>query len=84
MTKGRLKPEFLDRTETFSDRCVAVAERLSTDRRFARVIDQLVGCGTSVGANTAEADEAMSQKDFRKSLAIVAKELSETRFFLRI
>jgi len=84
MAKGRLKSEFVERAEVFSDRCVAVAERLDRDRRFRRIIDQLVGAGTSVGANICEADEAMSDKDFRKSLAIVSKELRETGFFLRL
>ncbi len=84
MGKGRLKPEFIERTELFSDRCIAVAEQLQADGRFPRVVDQLAGTGSSVGANIAEASEAMSLKDFRKCLAIAIKELAETRFWLRI
>lgn len=81
---GRLKPEFVERVEDFANRIVTVATRLASDRRAARVIDQMIGSGTSVGANTFEADEAMSKADFRKSLGIVAKELAETRFWLRL
>jgi four helix bundle protein len=84
MGKGRLKPEFIERTEVFSDRCIAVAEQLQADARFPRVVDQLAGAGSSVGANIAEASEAMSVKDFRKCLAIAIKELAETRFWLRL
>lgn len=84
MRRGRLKPEFLERTEVFSDRCVAVAEQLIAEGRFSRVADQLAASGSSVGANIAEADEAMSTKDFRKCLAISSKELAETRFWLRL
>jgi four helix bundle protein len=84
MGKGRLKPDFLERTEVFSDRCVAVAEQPDKDGRFRRIVEQLAASGSAVGANIAEADEAMSDKDFRKSLAIAAKELAETRFWLRL
>jgi four helix bundle protein len=43
----------------------------------------MVGCFTSVGANVFEADEAMSRKDFCKSLAISVKELNESRYWIR-
>jgi len=82
--KGRLQPAFLERVELFCDRCVAVAEQLERDGRFQRIVHQLAASGSSVGANIAEADEAMSSKDFRKCLAIAAKELAETRFWLRL
>jgi four helix bundle protein len=84
MGKGRLRTEFVERSEAFSDRCVAVAEQLDADGRFRRIVEQLAASGSSVGANLAEADEAMSRNDFRKSLAIATKELAETRFWLRL
>jgi four helix bundle protein len=52
--------------------------------RFARLVEQLAACSSSVGANIAEADEAMSVKDFRKCLGIVSKELAETRYWLEL
>jgi four helix bundle protein len=81
---GRLRAEFIERSELFSDRCVAVAEQLEQDGRFSRLVQQLAAAGSSVGANVAEANEAMSRNDFRKHMAIVAKELAETRFWLRL
>jgi four helix bundle protein len=60
-----------------------VAEEIDRDRRARRVVDQIVGCGTSVGANLSEADEAVSRPDFCKSLGIILKELNECRFWLR-
>jgi len=84
MKVGRLKPEFIDRTEDFADRCVAVAEQLDRDGRFPRIVEQLACSGSAVGANIAEADEAMSRPDFRKCMAIAAKELAETRFWIRL
>jgi four helix bundle protein len=84
MGKGRLRPEFVERAESFSDRCLGVAEVLAEAKRFGRFVDQLAASGTSVGANLAEADQAMSTADFRKSLSIAMKELAETRFWLRL
>jgi len=62
---------------------VDVAEDLGSAGRSRRVVEQMIGCGTSVGANIAEADEALSRADFCKCLGIVTKELSECRFWLR-
>lgn len=80
---GRLKQETLDRSQLFSHRVVDVAEALAKRGRPLRIVDQMVGCGTSVGANIWEASEALSRADFCKCLGIAVKELSETRFWLR-
>lgn len=82
----RLKGEFLDRTCAYAHRMVDVAEELErkvrSRRVVGRVVDQLVGCGTSVAANTREADEAVSLADFCRSLGTVIKELAEGGFWL--
>lgn len=80
---GRLRSEFLDRCEAFSHRVVDVAEALEGKCRWNRILDQLVGAGTSVSANIFEADEAMSVKEFIKCVSISARELNEARFWLR-
>ncbi len=49
-----------------------------------RLINQLVGCGTSIGANYCEASEKVSKKDFKNTIARCSKEAKETRFFLRM
>jgi len=81
---GRLQQEFLERVERLSDRFVDVAEELDRQGRFRRVVEQIVASGTSVGANTWEADEAMSRADFAKCLCIAIKELRESQFWLRM
>lgn len=47
-------------------------------------MDQVVGAGTSVGANFCEASDSMSKKDFRHSAKRCIKEGKETRFLLRM
>lgn len=81
---GRLKPEMLTRIDEFSDRVLDVVDVLEKQGRPRRVIEQLAGCGPSVGANLCETDEAMSRPDFVKTLCIVLKELNETRYWLRL
>lgn len=80
---GRLSRELLERAEAFSHRVFDVAEVIEKQRRPKRVVDQLVGSGTSVGANAWEADEALSRADFCKGLGIAIKEIVETRYWLR-
>ena len=80
MGRGRLQLDFLDRVEAFSDRCLDVAEKLRAEGRFVRVVQQLAGSGTSIGANIAEASEAMSRRDFRKCLSIAKKEMARRGF----
>ena len=79
----RLRPELLARVEDLSHRVVDVAESLGYKPLYRRVVDQMIGSGTSIGANVYEADEAMTNADFVKCLCIAVKEVNETRFWLR-
>lgn len=81
---ARLRTETLERVEAFADRVVDVAEALQKQRRFSRVVDQVAGSGTSVGANFFEANHALTTKDFVKTVGVAVKELSETKFWLRL
>jgi four helix bundle protein len=49
-----------------------------------RIISQLVGAGTSIGANYVEADDAVSKKEFLKNIGTCRKETRETKHFLRM
>ena len=81
---ARLQESFLERIEAFCDRAVEVANALEQRKVSRRVVDQILACGTSVGANVFEADEAMSAADFVKCLCIATKELNEFRFWIRL
>ena len=48
------------------------------------IIDQLIRCGTSIGANYTEANGASSKKDFNNKIFICKKESRETKYWLRL
>ncbi|MDQ2932774.1 MAG: four helix bundle protein [bacterium] len=48
------------------------------------LIHQLIKCGTSVGANYCEADNAESRSDFIHKIGICRKESREAQHFLRM
>jgi len=73
-----------ERTAQFGEAIIRFSKKIPRDATNNRLIDQLVGCGTSVGANYCEANEPVSKKDFRHSISRCIKEAKETKFFLRM
>ena len=83
--QGRDKPYDLEeRTAQFGEAIIALAKKIPVNPVTTRLIEQLVGSGTSVGANYCEADDAVSKKDFRHKIGICKKEARESKFFLRM
>ena len=76
--------ELEERTAQFGEAIVRFAKRIPRGPTNNRLIDQLVGCGTSIGANYCEADERVSKKDFRCTIGRCVKEAKETKYFLRL
>ena len=73
-----------ERTTIFGEAVVRFSKRVPRSPTNDRLISQLVGCGTSLGANYCEANEAVSKKDFRCRIGTCAKEAKETKYFLRM
>ncbi len=73
-----------ERTAVFGERIVRFSKTIPRHPSNDRLIDQIVGAGTSVGANYCEANDSLSKKDFRHSVSRCVKEAKETRFFLRM
>ena len=71
-----------ERTALFGERLIHFLKKVPRDPANNRLIDQLVGAGTSVGANYCEASQAVSTKDFRHTVSRCVKEAKETKFFL--
>ena len=60
---------------------IKYCERIEADRKYV-IARQLLRCGTSVGANIREAQNAESRADFIHKLKISAKEAGETEYWL--
>lgn len=73
-----------DRLLEYGVQIIKLVESLPKTRVCTRIGDQLLSCGTSVGANYEEAQGAESKNDFIHKLQIVLKELRESNYWLRL
>src|SRR5438874_9921162 len=63
-----------ERTARFGEAIICFAKKIPQNPVNNRLIGQLVGAATSVGANYCEADEGVSRKDYKKSIGTCKKE----------
>ena len=73
-----------ERTARFGESIIRLCKKIPRGPGNDRLIGQLVGCGTSIGANYCEANGHASKKDFTYSISRCKKEAHETKFFLRM
>jgi four helix bundle protein len=73
-----------ERTARFGEAVIDFAKTIPQGAVTNRIISQLVGAATSVGANYVEADDAVSKKDFLRSIGTCRKEAREAKHFLRM
>jgi four helix bundle protein len=77
----------MERTAQFGESVIRFARKIPRGVDHPennRLIDQLAGAATSVGANYCEAGDAVSGKDFKNKIGTCRKESKETMFFLRM
>ena len=73
-----------ERTARFGEAVIRFAKKIPMNARNNRLIDQLVGAGTAIGANYCEADDSVSKREFKHKIGTCKKEARETKFFLRM
>jgi four helix bundle protein len=71
----------VEATFEFSLGIIEYVERLEKDRKFV-VANQLLKSGTSIGANSREAQNSESKADFIHKFKIAAKEADEVHYWL--
>jgi four helix bundle protein len=69
------------KTVAFSLAIIKYCEVLEHNRKYV-VANQLLKSGTSIGANVFESQHAESRADFIHKMKVVAKEASETMYWL--
>lgn len=92
MKNDLMKSEAMsDFGKLMEEKCMNFAVRITNLCRFLvdekkenRISDQLFRSGTSIGANMAEAQCAISKKDFTSKVYISLKECNESLFWLSL
>ncbi len=85
MSTQETKPfDLEERTALFGESIIEFARKIPKDPVTQRLISQVVGAGTGVGANYCEADDSVSKKEFKQKIGYCKKEARETKFFLRM
>ena len=78
------KESVREKSEKFAIRIVNLYKYLISEKNEYVMSKQILRSGTSIGANLAEADYAVSKSDFLSKLYISLKETSETLYWLKI
>jgi len=74
-----------DRSFEFAVRVVKLCKFMERQDRVSRTLaNQLLRSGTSIGANTEEAQAGQSKADFIAKMSIARKEARETHYWLRL
>jgi len=73
-----------DKSFEFAVRIVGLYKYLASEKREFVMAKQLLRCGTSIGANVAEAEKGQTKADFNAKMNIAMKEANETYYWLRL
>ena len=72
-----------EKAYTFSIHVIGIYKELRMKQEYV-LSKQLLRCGTSIGANIAEANGAVSNADFSAKMSIAYKEALETKYWLSL
>lgn len=68
----------------FAVRIVNLYKFLTHEKKEYILSKQLLRCGTSIGANVAEAQKAQTKPDFNAKMNVALKEANETQYWLKL
>ncbi len=73
-----------DKSKAFSKEIVFLCREMKNERKESVLINQILRCATSIGANIHEAQYAQGTKDFISKFEISLKECYETEYWLEL
>jgi len=73
-----------EKSYAFALKIVKTYKELKYTNKEYELASQILRSGTSIGANVAEANGAISQADFSHKISISYKEAIETKYWLRL
>ena len=74
----------VDKSFEFAVRIVNLYRHMMKEHKEYVLSKQLLRCGTSIGANVAEAQKGQSKADFAAKMSIALKEANETQYWLKL
>ena len=74
----------VEKSFEFAVRIVKLYKYLVNEHKEYVLSKQLLRCGTSIGANVAEAQRGQSKADFTAKMSIALKEANETEYWLKL
>lgn len=73
-----------EKSKEYAKNIVFLCRKLKNNGAESALFNQLIRCGTSVGANIHEAQYAQGTRDFISKLEIALKECNESEYWLEI
>ena len=74
----------VEKSLDFAVRIVNLYKYLGKEHGEYVMSKQLLRCGTSIGANAAEAQRGQSKADFAAKMSVALKEANETEYWLKL
>ena len=74
----------VEKSFEFAVRIVNLYKHLTNEHKEYVMSKQVLRCGTSIGANIAEAQRGQSKADFAAKMNIALKEASETEYWVKL
>lgn len=74
----------VDLSKGFAVDIIRLYEEIRETKKYTVIVNQLIRCGTSIGANIHEGNYAASRADFINKFQIALKECYETEYWLEI
>ena len=84
MGTGMSENIIVEKSLDFAVRIVNIRKYLTAEHNEYIMSKQLLRCGTSIGANVAEAQRGQSKADFVAKMSIALKEANETEYWLKL
>lgn len=76
--------QLVDLSRKFAVDIIRLYDLIRETKKYTVIINQLIRCGTSIGANIHEGNYAASRADFINKFQIALKECYETEYWLNI
>lgn len=81
---SKVKSDLKQRCYHFSLDIIKLSENLTLDLPTKIILNQLIRCATSIGANLFEATSSSSKLEFKKFHEIALKSANETKYWLSL